>query len=728
VGTGENLDHYCKKPDFFKKVGFLSSLALIEYDDFRAKITVVTASLLLSTMQPGQLLCDRYRVEKALAAGGFGETFLAVDTHLPSKPQVVVKLLKPINNDPATLKIAQRLFNTEAETLEKLGKDNDRIPSLYAYFELRGEFYLVQEYIAGTTLTGELQGRKIPESDTLDILKEILTGLTKVHSQNIIHRDLKPDNIIRRGIDRKLVLIDFGAVKQVRAATVTTPNPSVSRTIGIGTEGYMPSEQGIGYPKPASDIYAVGAIAIQCLTGSAPHLLFDEDSLKLEWQHLRQVNRDLVQVLDKMVAPDYRQRYANATEALRAIESLISPSASPQIPPPIPVPIPIPIPVPVPIPPPIPIPTPVIPTVPTKPVIRSLPSQPVRSHVNQGIKPPSQKPIQQPVNKGLQPPAKTPPVNSAQPSRSKGMKNKPKKSIQQIFLISMTGVGLVSALVSFGGLFSTVSNRSPDVSISSSNSPESSSIEIPLQSSSLPSASPKAVKSTPTPTPTPSPSESPKSDSSAKVIEEGKETEGTKYKVLELNNYKLDNGEKFQNINNSKMTLKTNGGDHTYYIINSQGWLTATDTESVLAVPDNSSDGERHIKDNTNEYQIINKHLRKYGRECLHDEHEYASHKGCLLGIVQSEGKNELRGSDFSGDYYRQNISIVTIYMPVKVRRNSAKLKDFKKDLKLAISEINKRRSKAWKDMKKEQLKFVSEREKEKRLEEERSKFYNENK
>jgi serine/threonine protein kinase len=383
-------------------------------------------------MKPGQLLCDRYRVEKALAAGGFGETFLAVDTHLPSKPQVVVKLLKPINNDPATLKIAQRLFNTEAETLEKLGKDNDRIPSLYAYFELRGEFYLVQEYIAGTTLTGELQGRKILESDTLDILKEILTGLTKVHSQNIIHRDLKPDNIIRRGIDRKLVLIDFGAVKQVRAATVTTPNPAISRTIGIGTEGYMPSEQGIGYPKPASDIYAVGAIAIQCLTGSAPHLLFDEDSLKLEWQHLRKVNPDLAQVLNKMVATDYRQRYANATEALRAIESLISLSAPAQIPsPPIP----------------IPIPTPVIPTVPTKPVVRSPPPQPVKSPINQGRKPPSPKPIQEPVNKQVKPP-------------SRGID-------RRVFLgnslkwLGFVGVGTVSFFVLNQGVITTTGNNKP---------------------------------------------------------------------------------------------------------------------------------------------------------------------------------------------------------------------------------------------------------------------------
>jgi serine/threonine protein kinase len=78
----------------------------------------------------GQLLNNRYRIEKPLSAGGFGQTFLAIDTNLPSKPQVVVKLLKPQQSDPATLQIAQRLFNNEAQTLEKLGRDSDRIPSL----------------------------------------------------------------------------------------------------------------------------------------------------------------------------------------------------------------------------------------------------------------------------------------------------------------------------------------------------------------------------------------------------------------------------------------------------------------------------------------------------------------------------------------------------------------------------------------------------------------------
>jgi eukaryotic-like serine/threonine-protein kinase len=418
-------------------------------------------------MQPGQLLCDRYRVEKALAAGGFGETFLAVDTHLPSNPQVVVKLLKPSSNDPATLKIAQRLFKQEAEILERLGKDNPRIPSLYAYLELRGEFYLVQEYIAGTTLTGELQGWKLSESDTIAILKEILTGLKTVHP-DVIHRDLKPDNIIRRGSDRKLVLIDFGAVKQVRAATVTTPNPAISRTIGIGTEGYMPSEQGIGYPKPASDIYAVGAIAIQCLTGSAPHLLFDEDSLKLEWQHLRKVNRDLAQVLNKMIAPDYRQRYANAAEALRAIESLLSSSASPQIPPPIPVPIPIPIPVPVPISPPIPIPIPV--PAPVQPIPGSQP--PLQTPANQRVSKSPTKQVQQPVNRGV----KTPAPNKIYPPAKKQVKT-PSKGIDRRSFFKWLGVGGVGAgsvlaLNQFLALDQIRKNSSSDRSNSNSSTPE----------------------------------------------------------------------------------------------------------------------------------------------------------------------------------------------------------------------------------------------------------------
>ena len=86
-------------------------------------------------MQSGHLLRNRYRIENRLSAGGFGETYIAIDEDYPDKRRVVVKHLKPQSNDPAILDIARRLFEAEAATLAKLGEKTDLIPTLYAYFE-----------------------------------------------------------------------------------------------------------------------------------------------------------------------------------------------------------------------------------------------------------------------------------------------------------------------------------------------------------------------------------------------------------------------------------------------------------------------------------------------------------------------------------------------------------------------------------------------------------------
>jgi eukaryotic-like serine/threonine-protein kinase len=274
-------------------------------------------------MNPGDLLRNRYRIEKALAAGGFGETYMAVDLDYPGQRQVVVKHLKPASNDPGTLQIARRLFESEAQVLAELGETSDRLPALYAYFEEQGEFYLVQEFIAGQTLTAELSGRQLSEAETIEVLQEILAGLAVVHGKNKIHRDLKPDNIMRRAKDGKLVLIDFGAVKEVRQAAGMGTNAALSASIGIGTQGYMPTEQAIGFPRLASDVYAVGAIGIQCLTGKHPHGLFDENILALRWQHLCQVSLGLAAVLEKMVMQQPNERYGDGMLAGVAINQLL---------------------------------------------------------------------------------------------------------------------------------------------------------------------------------------------------------------------------------------------------------------------------------------------------------------------------------------------------------------------------------------------------------------------
>jgi signal peptidase I len=280
-------------------------------------------------MQPGYLLRNRYRIDQRLSGGAFGETYVAVDENpdYPVERRVVVKHLKPQNNDPETLKVARELFEKEAKTLAKLGETTDRIPTLYAYFEEKvkvgeeekSEFYLVQELIEGQTLRKELGNRKLSEIETLKIIQNILIGLEKVHNSNNIHRDLKPDNIIRRNSNDKLVLIDFGAVKAVRQGT----NPQISQTIGIGTPGYMPGEQWRGSPQFASDIYAVGAISLKCLTGIEPSELQDKDSGEFKWRHLCKVSDRVANVLYKMVAILHPDRYANATIAKREIDQLL---------------------------------------------------------------------------------------------------------------------------------------------------------------------------------------------------------------------------------------------------------------------------------------------------------------------------------------------------------------------------------------------------------------------
>ncbi len=282
-------------------------------------------------MQPGYLLRSQYSIQQPLASGYFGDTYLAVDLHYQPQRYVIVKHLKPESQDPALLQLARRLFATEAMVLGRLGELTNRIPALYAYFEEQNEFYLVQEFIEGQTLSHELAAGKLSTIATIHILREILIGLSFVHAENTIHRDLKPDNIIRRSSDGSLVLIDFGAVKEVRNTTLTTPNPKTIASIGFGTEGYMPSEQAMGFPKLASDIYAVGAIGIECLTGKEPHQLFDEEMLEFKWRHLYLASDPkldplisrLAMVLNKMLHSRYQDRYANAAEALVAIERLL---------------------------------------------------------------------------------------------------------------------------------------------------------------------------------------------------------------------------------------------------------------------------------------------------------------------------------------------------------------------------------------------------------------------
>ncbi len=274
----------------------------------------------------GKTLRSRYKIIKQLGSRRFCDIYLAKDEDLPDNPLCVVKQLKPKNLDPLLLPTARKLFTTEAEVLYRLGK-HDQIPQLYAQFEEDEESYLVQEFIAGNDLIQELiPGRQWSEAEVIILLKDILEILAFVHQNNVIHRDIKPTNLIRRRQDGKIVMIDFGSVKKV-SSQLGNIMEQTNLIVGVGTQGYMPNEQGNGNPKFSSDIYAVGVIGIQALTGTFPPVK-DNNTHEINWRNQVQVNPKLAVVLDKMVLYDFRQRYQSAEETLQALKD--STSSKPQ--------------------------------------------------------------------------------------------------------------------------------------------------------------------------------------------------------------------------------------------------------------------------------------------------------------------------------------------------------------------------------------------------------------
>lgn len=267
------------------------------------------------------LLNNRYQVLQALGSGGFGETFVAEDTQMPSKRRCLIKRLHPVNNEPKVYQLINERFHREAAILEDLGSGSDRIPSLYAYFEENGNFYLVQELIEGKTLSAALQDKgSFSEAYVKNFLINLLPVIEYVHSKRIVHRDINPDNIIIRKHDNQPVLIDFGAVKESMGTTITASG-NVTGSIMIGTPGFMPSEQVAGRPVYSSDLYAVGLTAIYMLTGKLPQTIeIDHRTGEILWkQYAQRISPTLASILDKSIHCSAHERYSTAQEMLQAL-------------------------------------------------------------------------------------------------------------------------------------------------------------------------------------------------------------------------------------------------------------------------------------------------------------------------------------------------------------------------------------------------------------------------
>jgi serine/threonine protein kinase, bacterial len=276
------------------------------------------------TPMPSSLLAHRYQVLRVLGDGGFGTTYLAEDAQMPSRRKCVVKQLKPVENNPQIYQLVKERFQREAAILETLGDGFGQIPHLYAYFSEGDQFFLVEEWVEGETLTQKLQREGLlPEMTVRSILSQTLPVLAYIHQKQMVHRDIKPDNIILRQSDRVPVLIDFGAVKETMSTVVNSQGNS-SRSIVVGTPGFMPSEQMAGRPLFSSDLYSLGFTAIYLLTGRIPQdLETDPATGHLRWQHLAAgITLGFAAIIDRSIQMNPRDRFQTADQMLMGLQSL----------------------------------------------------------------------------------------------------------------------------------------------------------------------------------------------------------------------------------------------------------------------------------------------------------------------------------------------------------------------------------------------------------------------
>ena len=271
------------------------------------------------------LLRGRYRTVRALGQGGFGKTFLAVDEDR-LKARCVIKQFSPQLKSLKALEKAVQLFEQEAMRLNELG-EHPHIPSLLAYFEHDKRLYLVQQFIEGETLGQELARRGcFGEQKIREVLAGLLPILKFVHDRHVIHRDITPANIIRRKLDNRLVLIDFGVAKVLQEGGSEIAAPGTR----IGTEGYAPMEQlRSGRAFPASDLYSLGATCLYLMTQTKLEELYDPVHGNWLWRSKLAekgvvLTEGLGKILDRMLKDLVSERYQSVAEIMHDLRLVLS--------------------------------------------------------------------------------------------------------------------------------------------------------------------------------------------------------------------------------------------------------------------------------------------------------------------------------------------------------------------------------------------------------------------
>jgi len=286
-------------------------------------------------MMIGQIVDKRYSFIQPISTNILGHTYLAADTHRPGAPQCVVREIRLGNFTSENQEIILSLFKEKVEKIFSLSQHGG-LPNLLAYFEENNNIYLVEDYIVGLFLSEELAGGKsLLEFEVIKILKEILEILVFIHNQGETHGKIKPGNLVRRILDGKLFLVNFGLEREIQRILELNQEPLISENRNPNNSDsllYIPLEKNQQEVDKKSDIYALGIIAIQALTGLSPQDLFKQKQvnntpgIEIPWQSLEVCSPALSDIIDKMVSSQGEQNYESATEIISELSKISVPT------------------------------------------------------------------------------------------------------------------------------------------------------------------------------------------------------------------------------------------------------------------------------------------------------------------------------------------------------------------------------------------------------------------
>jgi serine/threonine protein kinase, bacterial len=250
-----------------------------------------------------------YQLLKTLGVGGMGTTYLAWDT-------AKMLVLKEMNADMVEIPKARELFEREAKILKSL--HHPGIPQYYDFFVATGRKYLAMELIHGQDLDLYIiEHGTVTLKQAIDWMIQLCEILGYIHSQQppLIHRDVKPANILVRAIDKRIFLLDFGAVKEIGTLGGTK----------IGAPDYMAPEQNNGQPCTQSDLYAIGPTLIFLLTGRNPaeFLELQPDGYRFNLASIPSITPPVQSLIDKVTQRRVRDRYQTARDLAQALKETL---------------------------------------------------------------------------------------------------------------------------------------------------------------------------------------------------------------------------------------------------------------------------------------------------------------------------------------------------------------------------------------------------------------------